>query len=132
AVRRLESEIKASKDQNKALTLYINKIIERLLQHQDFEHILDQSGSDLKLPGAANVDKELPPPPADKGPVVPSFLQRAKSMAVGNGKPRPRPMSVMPTSGYSAHEDPETAPRIPIGNLTRSTSTRRSSRPVSE
>ncbi|KAM9875552.1 hypothetical protein VD0002_g7782 [Verticillium dahliae] len=132
AVRRLESEIKASKDQNKALTLYINKIIERLLQHQDFEHILDQSGSDLKLPGAANVDKELPPPPADKGPVVPSFLQRAKSMAVGSGKPRPRPMSVMPTSGYSAHEDPETAPRIPIGNLTRSTSTRRSSRPVSE
>ncbi|CRK16978.1 hypothetical protein BN1708_017535, partial [Verticillium longisporum] len=71
AVRRLESEIKASKDQNKALTLYINKIIERLLQHQDFEHILDQSGSDLKLPGGANVDKELPPPPADKGPVVP-------------------------------------------------------------
>ncbi|KAM0287175.1 hypothetical protein ACHAQH_000489 [Verticillium albo-atrum] len=131
-LRRVEGELKASKDQNKALTLYINKIIERLLQHQDFEHILDQSGTDLKLPGAANVDKELPPPPADKGPVVPSFLQRAKSMAVGNGKSRPRPMSVMPTTGYSAHEDPETAPRIPIGNMTRSTSTRRSSRPVSE
>ncbi|KAM0333157.1 hypothetical protein ACHAQA_001817 [Verticillium albo-atrum] len=130
--RRLEGELKASKDQNKALTLYINKIIERLLQHQDFEHILDQSGSDFKLPGAANVDKELPPPPSDKGAVAPSFLQRAKSMAVGNGKPRPRPMSVMPTTGYSAHEDPETAPRIPIGNMTRSASTRRTGRPVSE
>ncbi len=58
--RRLESELKSAKDQNKALTLYINKIIERLLQHQDFEAILDQS-SDFK-PGA-NIDKDLPPPP---------------------------------------------------------------------
>ncbi len=58
-LRRLEGELKASKDQNKALTLYINKIIERLLQHQEFEHILDQSG-DFKTP---DVNKELPPPP---------------------------------------------------------------------
>ena len=43
--RRLEAELKSAKDQNKALTLYINKIIERLLQHQDFETILD---SDFK------------------------------------------------------------------------------------
>lgn len=128
--RRLESELKSLKEQNKALTLYINKIIERLLQHQDFESILDQSG-EIKVP--ADTNKDLPPPPSDKAN-GPSLLQRAKSIAVGPSKPRQRPMSVMPTSNpsaNSAHTDPDTAPRIPINNLTRSASTRRS-RPQSD
>lgn len=128
--RRLEGELKALKEQNKALTLYINKIIERLLQHQDFESILDQSG-EIKLP--ANTNKDLPPAPSDKAN-GPSLLERAKSIAVGSSKPRQRPLSVMPTfapSANSAHTDPDTAPRIPINNLTRSTSTRRS-RPQSD
>ncbi|KAK2034600.1 hypothetical protein LX32DRAFT_369670 [Colletotrichum zoysiae] len=127
-VRRLESEVKSMKDQNKALTLYINKIIERLLQHQDFEHILDTS-SEPKPPGA-NTNKDLPPPPGASGA---SLLQRAKTMAAGPNKPRPRPMSYIPSAqpANSAHTDPETAPRIPIGNLTRSSSTRRA-RPMSE
>lgn len=130
--RRLETDLKAMQEQNKALTLYINKIIERLLQHQDFETILDTSGGDLAFP---NTNKDLPPPPPEKDSANgPSFLQRAKSMAIGNGKPRPRPMSVMPTAN-SAHTDPDRAPSIPIGpmgnNLTRSTSTRRA-RPQSE
>jgi hypothetical protein len=122
--RRLEAELRSMKDQNKALTLYINKIIERLLQHQDFESILDQSG-DFKLP--INTNKELPPPPS----AGPSLLQRAKSIAVGAAKPRPRPMSFMPAASNSAHNDPDTAPSIPISNLTRSNSTRRA-RPMSE
>jgi hypothetical protein len=123
--RRLEAELKASKDQNKALTLYINKIIERLLQHQDFEAILDQS-SDFK-PGAANTNKDLPPPPPPKES-GPSLLQRAKSV-VGGPKPRPRPMSQMPAT-HSALTDPDTAPSIPFG-LNRSTSVRQA-RPQSE
>jgi hypothetical protein len=131
AYRRLEAELRVSKDQNKALTLYINKIIERLLQHQDFEHILDQSSDSKPM---ANTNKDLPPPPLDKG-TGPSLLQRAKSIAVGaTSRPRPRPMSVMPTPTQSAHTDPVTAPSIPIGNLsnlTRSSSTRRA-RPMSE
>ncbi|OLN85962.1 hypothetical protein CCHL11_05371 [Colletotrichum chlorophyti] len=129
-VRRLETELKSMKDQNKALTLYINKIIERLLQHQDFEHILDTS-TEPKPP--ANTNKDLPPPPGDKGASGASLLQRAKTMAAGPAKPRPRPMSYVPSAqpANSAHTDPETAPRIPIGNLTRSSSTRRS-RPMSE
>ncbi|KAK1836033.1 hypothetical protein QBC39DRAFT_430686 [Podospora conica] len=134
AQRRLEGELKTVKDQNKALTLYINRIIERLLQHQDFEHILDQS-SDSK-PGAANVNKDLPPPPG--GRPGPSLLQRAKTMvapAPPVTKPKPRPMTYMPSgvvpSGpNSAVTNPETAPSIPIG-LTRSASTRRG-RPMSE
>jgi hypothetical protein len=135
AQRRLEAELKGVKDQNKALTLYINKIIERLLQHQDFEHILDQS-SDTK--GAPNTNKDLPPPPGRQATGA-SLLQRAKSIATGAGgpKPKPRPMSFMPSAGgnapnsaSSAVTNPETAPSIPIG-LTRSASTRRG-RPMSE
>ncbi|KAK0652955.1 hypothetical protein B0T16DRAFT_388125 [Cercophora newfieldiana] len=135
AQRRLEAELKGVKDQNKALTLYINKIIERLLQHQDFEHILDQS-SDTK--GVPNTNKDLPPPPGKQATGA-SLLQRAKSIATGAGgvKPKPRPMSFMPSAGgnapnsaSSAVTNPETAPSIPIG-LTRSASTRRG-RPMSE
>ncbi|KAK2603687.1 hypothetical protein QQS21_004161 [Conoideocrella luteorostrata] len=122
--RRLEAEVKAMKEQNKALTLYINKIIERLLQHQDFESILDQSG-EVKT-GPVNSNKELPPPPGtDQANGNSSLLQRAKSIAVGPAKPKPRPLSFMPSAANSAHTDPDTAPSIPIGNLGRSASTRR-------
>lgn len=134
--RRLETELKLVKDQNKALTLYINKLIERLLQHQGFEHILDQT-SEFKA-GGPDTNKELPPPPPPKAAPGPSLLQRAKSIAIGGGnsttttttttKPKPRPMTTMSSS--SAISNPDTAPSIPIG-LTRSASTRRS-RPMSE
>ena len=122
--KRLDSELKAAKAENKALTLYINKIIERLLQHQDFEAILDQS-SDFKP--SANTDKDLPPPPPAKEASGTSILQRAKSVALGGGR-RPRPQSVMPAP-YSAITDKDTAPSIPIG-LTRSNTMR--TRPASE
>ncbi|KAJ3575002.1 hypothetical protein NPX13_g4176 [Xylaria arbuscula] len=129
-MRQMESELRALKDQNKALTLYINKIIERLLQHQEFEHILDQSDSK----SAANVHKELPPPPAaaEMPGVGVTLLQRAKSIATGTNavKPKQRPMSMMPAQN-SAHSNPETAPSIPI-SLGRAQSTRRGGRPMSE
>jgi hypothetical protein len=135
--RRLEAELKNVKDQNKALTLYINKIIERLLQHQGFEHILDQT-NDAKG-SAPDTNKDLPPPPPPKPATGPSILQRAKSMAIGSGsaaaaRPKPRPMTFAPSanqsSAASAISNPDTAPSIPIG-LSRSASTRRS-RPMSE
>ncbi|CAJ2503268.1 Uu.00g106620.m01.CDS01 [Anthostomella pinea] len=132
--RRLEGEVRAMKDQNKALTLYINKIIERLLQHQDFEHILDQS-ADFKP--SANLQKDLPPPPSDAPNVGASLLQRAKSIAIGNNggaRPKQRPLTMMPPpleSQPSAHSNPETAPSIPIGHG-RSQSARRGARPLSE
>lgn len=149
--RRLEAELKSVKDQNKALTLYINKIIERLLQHQGFEHILDQT-SDFKA--TPNTNKELPPPPANKPASGPSLLQRAKSIALGGGggskdnansnnttttttaqtttRPKPRPMTFMPSAANSAiTTNPDTAPSIPIG-LTRASSTRVRGRPMSD
>ncbi|OTB06969.1 hypothetical protein M426DRAFT_71922 [Hypoxylon sp. CI-4A] len=140
--RRLETELRAAKDQNKALTLYINKIIERLLQNDEFEHILDQS-SDFKP--SANVHKDLPPPPPESHGVGASLLQRAKSIAIGGGaqRPRPRPTTMMASHQFaqahanqmtpSALHNPETAPSIPISGLGRSQSTaRRGGRPMSE
>ncbi|KAI1825238.1 hypothetical protein F4861DRAFT_201579 [Xylaria intraflava] len=135
----LESELRAVKDQNKALTLYINKIIERLLQHQEFEHILDQS-SDAKP--SANVHKELPPPPStatstststEAAAAGASFLQRAKSIATGTNaaRPKPRPVTTIMPAQNPAHTNPDTAPSIPIG-LGRSQSSRRGGRPMSD
>lgn len=126
--RRFESELKSMREQNKALTLYINKIIERLLQHQDFESILDTS-TDMKPP-PADTNKGLPPAPDTKQANGQSLLQRAKTMTVGPGKPRQRPLSVMPLPvNYSTNANPD---RTSSGaNLTRSSSTRRS-RPQSE
>ena len=122
--KRLDSELKAAKAENKALTLYINKIIERLLQHQDFEAILDQS-SDFKP--VSNLDKDLPPPPPPKEASGASILQRAKSVAMGAGR-RSRPQSHMPAA-HSALTDPDTAPSIPFG-LNRASTVR--NRPMSE
>ncbi|KAJ0417456.1 hypothetical protein BJY00DRAFT_206583 [Aspergillus carlsbadensis] len=117
--RRLEGELKALKDQNKALTLYIERIISRLLQHEGFEHILDKNENESATPGksAAN-DKDLPPTPPEKDDANQTFLQRAKSVVSGQAnrpQPRSRPVSMMPPPPPpNAHENPETAPSIPI------------------
>jgi len=148
AARRLEAELKSVKDQNKALTLYINKIIERLLQSQGFEHILEQDPvgdkEQQQQQQQLNTNKELPPPPPKplpQQPLQPSLLQRAKTMSIPSPltnfttKPKPRPVTTILTSNQSsptalAISNPETAPSIPIG-LARSASARRP-RPMSE
>ncbi|OJJ67320.1 hypothetical protein ASPBRDRAFT_135693 [Aspergillus brasiliensis CBS 101740] len=122
--RKLETEIKALKDQNKALTLYIERIISRLLQHDGFETILDKNENDPPAkPMPAHSNKELPPTPPEKDDAQQTFLQRAKSVVAGpNNPPRPstqprsRPTSYMPppTSVPTAHENPQTAPSIPL------------------
>src|ERR1700738_3587235 len=48
----LRAEIRHLKDSNKAMSLYINEIIGRLLQTQGFEHVLEK-----------DVNKSLPVPP---------------------------------------------------------------------
>ncbi|KAK1815707.1 hypothetical protein LTR12_009894 [Friedmanniomyces endolithicus] len=115
--RKLQAEVNSVKDQNKALTLYINNIISRLLQHGQFEAILDKTPDLFAGPAAASAsyaaaasaaagtEKELPPPPpsSDKTEKTPEvveeqqqlqppvgFLQRAKSVM---GARRPRPIS---------------------------------------
>ena len=119
--RRLEVEAKSLQDQNKALALYIENIIGRLLQHQDFETIFDKnpdlmSGAPMRK--VANTDKDLPPPPPPKDGEGAGFLQRARSVVTGPTK-RPRPVSQMPPPPApppsGPNEDPATAPSIPLG-----------------
>ncbi|KAL4958528.1 hypothetical protein BDW69DRAFT_153769 [Aspergillus filifer] len=120
--RRLEAELKALKDQNKALTLYIERIISRLLQHEGFEHILDKNEAEPAAKQGS--DKDLPPTPPEKDdPNNQTFLQRARSVVSGQNtrpqpQPRSRPSSMMPPppapSAVNAHENPQTAPSIPI------------------
>ena len=124
--RRLETEVKSLKDQNKALAKYIETIIGRLLSHKEFENILDKT-PDL-MSGAprtqtANTDKELPPPPPAKdNESAPTFLQRATSVIAGKSK-RPRPSSQIVSSPAAAasneaaavpNEDPTEAPTVPL------------------
>lgn len=133
--RRLQSENNSLRDQNKALTLYINNIISRLLQHEQFEQILDKTPDLMAGPGAvsrkyADVDKnkDLPSPPPEDGEAQPSLLQRAKSV-MGGTRPKPRPLSQQlqpdhieaPQKTPGLNEDPQTAPSVPIS---RSRSTR--------
>ena len=135
--RRLEAESKSLRDQNKALTLYIEKIISRVLMHENFETILDQKPE--PLPGT---QKKLPPtpPPKDDGTQA-SVLQRAMSVVGGPRRSRPqsqlvtsvapilndeitpkarvRPQSQLfssaPVVPTKPNEDPFTAPQIPLG-----------------
>ncbi|KAL9128410.1 MAG: hypothetical protein Q9217_002901 [Psora testacea] len=134
AYRRLEIEAKSLRDQNKALALYIENIIGRLLQHKDFENIFDKnpdlmSGAPRAQP--VNTDKELPPSPPPKEAEGGGFLQRARSVVVGPGK-RPRPVSQMPSAPAPAAsgptEDPAITPNIPLGRSSsvRNTSHKRS------
>ncbi|CAF9924912.1 MAG: hypothetical protein ALECFALPRED_002863 [Alectoria fallacina] len=116
--RRLETEVKSLKDQNKALAKYIETIIGRLLSHKEFENILDKTPdlmSGAPRPRTANTDKELPPPPPAKDDEpAPTFLQRATSVIAGSTK-RPRPISQVASSpAVQQSEDPTKAPTIPL------------------
>lgn len=71
--RKLESELKSLKDQNKAQSLYINNIIERILQHKDSEAILDKTAP---LGDSAKTEKALPAPPKESG-----MLSRTSSLS---------------------------------------------------
>ncbi|KAJ5151246.1 uncharacterized protein N7482_010498 [Penicillium canariense] len=119
--RKVDSEAKTLRDQNKALTLYIERIISRVLQHDGFEHVLDRNDDEAgSKPGTAAGDKELPPTPPEKDDApAQSLLQRAKSVVSGppRSQPRSRPTSMMPPPTIphtTANENPDTAPSIPL------------------
>ncbi|KAJ5770534.1 uncharacterized protein N7511_002585 [Penicillium nucicola] len=129
---KLDGDIKALKDQNKALTLYIERIISRVLMHDGFEHVLDRN-EDQSGAKSGN-DKDLPPTPPEKDDAHSSFLQRAKSVVGGqparpSTQPRSRPTSMMPPptpSQNNPNENPNTAPSIPFRTQSMRASHRRS------
>ena len=89
--RKLKSEIVNLKDQNKALTLYIERIISRVLQHDGFERVFDKHDSEIPGHTAKRTTSEntasAPPTPPEKdkndAPPQPTFLQRARSVVSG-------------------------------------------------
>lgn len=95
-VRKLEGELKQLKEQNKGMSLYINNIIERILQHKDSEAILDKtspsfgasaaSATTTAAPAPVEKEKSLPPTPnpSDEGVNI-LGLQRTKSLATRRG-----------------------------------------------
>ena len=139
--RRLESEAKSLKAENKALTLYVESIIGRLLQHKEFENILEKTPDLMsgKPPppasSASKTDKELPPPPPpkDEEPQPSSLLSRARSVVAGPRRPRPMSHIFSQQSVPSALASPSIQPNSdastenpPGAPLTRSQSTRNS------
>jgi hypothetical protein len=134
-MRKLEGEVNNLKDQNKALTLYINKIIGRLLTHQGFESVLGNDLDEATGGATPDVNKELPPPPPPKENEQPAqgFLQRAKSVAMSASR-KPRPMSYAAPPQTSRNEDPTTAPSIPLqrGQVQRTASDQFHRRSTSE
>lgn len=140
--RRLEIETKSLRDQNKALTLYIEKIISRVLQHDNFETILDTKADPVtgaQNNGTGDKHKDLPPPPPKDEEAPPSVLKRAMSAVAGRSRPtsqvilpahgvqppweglarKPRPMTQVFTSApehvSTPNEDQATAPSVPLG-----------------
>lgn len=127
-IRRLEIELNRQQAENKALTLYINRIIERILKHRGgFEAILSNNDDEVASatasapapspPPVPDKDKELPPPPPLKddedGQEPQGFLQRAKSIAYGRTRPRPNTY-IEPSHTPGLTESISTAPSIPL------------------
>ncbi|KAL9083901.1 MAG: hypothetical protein Q9159_005517 [Coniocarpon cinnabarinum] len=120
--RKLEADLSAQKDQNKALTLYINKIITRLLQNETFEQLFENGSitdGPLKSP-VPPVETAAPVPKAEEvnaesarkevagqTNAPSSFLQRAGSIFGGRQRGRPaRPKSIQPPQGASTSPEP--------------------------
>ena len=117
AFKKLEAENKGLKDANKALTLYVDKIIGRILQHEGFEDIITGFGKDDPPPPPAkfsSIEKALPPPPDQgvSGTTPVTFLQRARSVVQRPTVTKARPQSVL--AAPTANENPDTAPSIPL------------------
>ena len=151
--RRLETETKSLRDQNKALTLYIEKIISRVLQHDSFETILDTKADPVagaQKNDSAGKHKDLPPPPPKDEEGPPSVLKRAISVVSGRSRPtsqiitpapgvqppweglarKPRPMTQVFTSApeqvSTPKEDQITTPSIALGRGHRRTGSEKS------
>lgn len=151
--RKLESEYKQLKDQNKSLAAYINNLIERLLQHKDFETILDKTASQpgstagslapsaapsaapsmTNLPAAAAnaATKELPPVPKEEPEARPiDPVARTKSLAARRASMKPMP--IVPPSDSSSPRDIGTPTSPTPASIARSQSLRQHSRSRSE
>lgn len=117
--RKVESELKQLKEQNKAMSLYINNIIERILQHKDSEAILDKTASlGSSAATSTGTDKALPPPPTEEEPGHGKILQRTKSLANRKDAKPPK----QPTEGGAVLTRSQSMRAPPVGAHKRSQS----------
>lgn len=120
----LQSELSTLRDQNKALTQYLNNIVTRILQHGELDGILDKDpdllkGSELLL-AAPEVKAAAPSTVMGQGAAAfTGVLQRTRSMMSTTGRTPSKPpvgQRAETIGGISrtANEHPDTAPRIPL------------------
>ncbi|KAH8151989.1 uncharacterized protein LAJ45_03982 [Morchella importuna] len=113
--RKLESEVKSLKDQNKAQSLYINNIIERILQHKDSEAILDKTAP--LGDSAVKTEKALPAPPKEsEGMITPrsQTFYGPDQFNNGNRTQRPRDSDLSLDSTTSESGDSVSGTSIPL------------------
>ncbi|KAI5282651.1 hypothetical protein KEM54_002658 [Ascosphaera aggregata] len=118
--RRLETENKNLKDQCKALTLYIEKIIGRLLQHDGYESILAKNEDDTATPAPESknpdTDKDIPPSPTlsdvEESPSLKQGFTPLNSDRIHNPKLRATSITAHQPENPETFENPATAPRI--------------------
>ncbi|KEP47945.1 TATA element modulatory factor 1 DNA-binding domain protein [Rhizoctonia solani 123E] len=106
----LKTDLKTLKEENKGLTLYASKIIDRIISQEGFEHIL---AVDYRKP-----QEEKPPAPAPAPAPRKNFFQRATSLSVSSPSPpviasRP-PLKITTDSSISEAPGPD-SPATPMG-----------------
>lgn len=105
-IRKLEGELKTLRDTNKAMSLYISGIIERILQSKDSEAILDKTTAFSSSSSIASADtgKPLPPQPVEE--MRTGILQRTKSLAQRKAPPPFRPENMAGLQRSQSHRSP--------------------------
>jgi len=103
--RKLECELKSLRETNKAMSLYIGNIIERILQSKDSEAILDKTApfSSSSSTASADTGKPLPPKPLEARTGI---LQRTKSLAQRKAPPPFRPENMTGVQRSQSHRSP--------------------------
>jgi hypothetical protein len=118
-IKKLEGELKGLREQNKAMSLYISGIIERILQSKDSEAILDKTTTpvDNNNNTSANTEKPLPPKPEEQPRTA--ILQRTTSMAPRRAPPPFRPENMQRSQSYRGPSGGHKRTQSDIGHSNR-------------
>ena len=106
--RRLEVEAKALKDQNKALTLYVENIIGRLLSHKEFENVLEKNPDLMSGKPPARPSSSARPPSSRAAESTASYVAlTSNSKQADNEKDLPPPPPPKDTEPSNEQQAPQ-------------------------
>ncbi|CCX09456.1 Similar to hypothetical protein [Tuber melanosporum Mel28]; acc. no. XP_002837700 [Pyronema omphalodes CBS 100304] len=108
-IKKLEGELKTLREQNKAMSLYISGIIERILQHKDSEAILDKTAP---VGGSKVTEKPLPPKPVEEKERAAS-IRSVATAPIESPKTTERPGLVIRTHSLNPQRKPAPGPFRP-------------------